>query len=56
LQKAGITFADAQRFEKETNYYGHLPKYSEKSSWSDAVTRAKRLISKLENGNPIVGF
>jgi hypothetical protein len=51
IHKAGVTFDDAQiKLEKESNYYGHLPKYSEKSAWSDAIKKAKQFLAKVESG------
>lgn len=51
MHKAGVTFDDAQiLLEKENNHYGHLPKYSEKSGWSDAIKKARQILTKLEAG------
>jgi hypothetical protein len=51
LHKAGVTFEAAQiRLEMEKDSYGYLPRYSEKSGWSDAIKNAKRLIAKVEAG------
>ena len=51
IHKAGVTFEDAWfRLEAEPNHYGHLPIYSEKSGWSDAIKNATGLLSQIESG------
>lgn len=51
ISKAGVSYVKAQNFlEPYPNHYGHLPKYVDKSGWSDAIRKAKNFLSKVESG------
>ena len=51
MKQASVTFEQAQmQLQCESNPYGLLPRFENKSSWSDAIKGAKRILKGMESG------